>query len=300
MPIKDTLTRSDLSLTRSESRIVQVLLSDYPVSGLGRASGLARRAGVSDPTVARLAVKLGFSGFAALQAQLLAEVEARLRSPLHMMEARRPPGGEGAAQVYMRSALRQVEAASHGVPPALYGQAAGLILDAKKKVMMLGGRFSRHLAGMLGGYIRQFRADVVDLGALALEDMDLLLDADRRDVLVVFDYRRYQTDVIRFAEGAASRGVRVVLFTDPWLSPIGALADVAIVAPIEVSSPYDTLAPAAVQVEALVAECLAATGQGLRGRLERLEAIRAEAGITLDAPARRPATHQPGPPRHGH
>ncbi|MDF0752850.1 MurR/RpiR family transcriptional regulator, partial [Marinobacter sp. 71-i] len=61
---------------------------------LGSASSLARRAGVSDPTVVRLAVKLGYEGYPDFQAKLLAEVEARLHSPLLMMEAKRPSGSE--------------------------------------------------------------------------------------------------------------------------------------------------------------------------------------------------------------
>ncbi len=301
MRIKDTLTRSDLCLTRSESRIAQVLLADYPVSGLGKASSLARRAGVSDPTVARLAIKLGFSGFAALQAQLLAEVESHLQSPLLMMETKRTSEGTGAAERYMQSVSRQVEAATQSVPPTLYVQAAALILAARGRVLLLGGRFSRHLAGMLGGYLKQFRADVIDLGALSLEDMDLLLDVDKRDVVVVFDYRRYQTNIIRFAEQAAARGARLVLLTDVWLSPISARADVVIVAPNEVDSPYDTMATGVMQLEALVAECLATAGRNLRERVERLEAIRMQAGITLDEPiALKTPSLQPGPRRHGH
>ncbi|RUX43874.1 MurR/RpiR family transcriptional regulator, partial [Mesorhizobium sp. M7A.F.Ca.CA.002.09.1.1] len=53
MAIRDVLMRGDLALTPSEEKIVRLLLTDYPTSGLGTASSLARRAGVSDPTVVR-------------------------------------------------------------------------------------------------------------------------------------------------------------------------------------------------------------------------------------------------------
>ena len=51
MLIRDTLTRSDIDLTPAEAKIAQVLLDEYPTSGLGTATALAKRAGVSDPTV---------------------------------------------------------------------------------------------------------------------------------------------------------------------------------------------------------------------------------------------------------
>src|SRR3546814_5876962 len=93
VPIKDVLGGGGVSLTRSESRIVQLLLADYPVAGLGSASSLAKRAGVSDPTAARFVTKIGFENFAAFQATLLEEVEARLRSPLMMLETKQTDDG---------------------------------------------------------------------------------------------------------------------------------------------------------------------------------------------------------------
>ncbi|TIV97849.1 MAG: MurR/RpiR family transcriptional regulator, partial [Mesorhizobium sp.] len=72
MNVRDMLLHGSISLTPSEERIVQVLLTDYPAAGLGTATSLAKRAGVSDPTVVRLAMKLGFEGFPALQRRLLA------------------------------------------------------------------------------------------------------------------------------------------------------------------------------------------------------------------------------------
>src|SRR3546814_6055969 len=62
---------------------------------LGSASSLAKRAGVSDPTVARFVTKFGFENFAAFQATLLEEVEARLRSPLMMLETKQTDDGSG-------------------------------------------------------------------------------------------------------------------------------------------------------------------------------------------------------------
>src|SRR3546814_5594240 len=97
MTIRDILD-GDATLTPSEQKIARVLLADYPVSGLGTQSSLARRAGVSDPTVVRFVAKLGFDGFTEFQASLLDEVEDRLRSPLMMIEAKRPPAERGRSE----------------------------------------------------------------------------------------------------------------------------------------------------------------------------------------------------------
>jgi DNA-binding MurR/RpiR family transcriptional regulator len=283
--LRDLLLKSSLSLTPSEEKIVQVLLADYPTAGLGTAAALARRAGVSDPTVVRLAMKLGFQGYPDFQSKLLAEVEARLHSPLLMLETKRHGGAvdeDSATAAYLRSVISGLEKAMVTTPAAIYDRSAKLVMDGKSGITLIGGRFSRHLAGMLAGYLSQLRPDVRDLGVLSPQAFDLLIDMDRRDVLVVFDYRRYQSDVVDYCRQAAARGVRIVLFTDPWLSPISEIAEVTVTSPIEAASPYDTLAPALAQVEAFVAHILAGMDRTMRRRIERLEDVRRANAVTLD------------------
>jgi DNA-binding MurR/RpiR family transcriptional regulator len=282
MRVRDMLSREGLALTKSEARIVQILLTDYPVSGLGTATGLARRAGVSDPTVIRLVTKLGFKGFPDFQAKLLEDVEAGLRSPLMMMEAKRPTGARlSVAEDYLHSVARVVQQAANMTVPQAYERSAGLVLEAKGEVLVLGGRFSRHAAGMLASYLAQIRPRVVPLGPLSPETFDKLLDLGPRDVLIVFDYRRYQTDVIRFAEQAAERGVRLVLFTDPWRSPLADKAEVVIVSPVEAKSPYDSVAAPVAQMEALVTHILAEKTQTMHARVQELEKIRTANNVTI-------------------
>lgn len=284
MAIRDVLMRQDIALTPSEEKIVRLLLTDYPTSGLGTASNLARRAGVSDPTVVRLVMKLGYDGFADFQEKLLAEVEARLHSPLLMMETKRASTSQDNTIVtYLHSIGTAIEKAVSATPLQSYDRAARLIMDARGEVVILGGRFSRHVAGMLASHVVQLRPSVRELGTLSAQAFDTLVDLGRKDVLVVFDYRRYQLDVVSFARQASARGVRILLFTDQWLSPIADHAEVTIVSPLEVASPYDTLAPAVAQMEGLVAHILAAIGDAATARIEQLEDVRLANAVTADS-----------------
>lgn len=298
MGVRELIIAEDASWTPAEEKIVQVLLTDYPLAGLGTATSLARRAGVSDPTVARFVSKLGFTGFVDFQERLLADVEKQLQSPLLMMGAKSPGAPEGAASDYLRSVARCFEAAISATPEQTYERGARLVMEARGQVVLLGGRFSRHVAGMLSGYLNQFRSGIRDLGALGTEGFDHLIDLGRRDVLVAFDYRRYQADVVAFCRQAAARGVRIVLFTDPWLSPIADVAEVTIVGPSEVASPYDTLAPGVAQMEAFTAHILALRDEGSGARIEALEEVRRANAVTLDAPRERGAGRR-APGRRG-
>ena len=76
----------------------------------------------------------------------------------------------------------------------------------------------------------------------------------KRDVLVIFDIRRYQESLLRFAEKAHQRGVHIVLFTDQWLSPIARFARHVIAGRTAVPSPWDSSAALFVVAEMLIGE----------------------------------------------
>lgn len=279
--VRQILDKQAATLTPSESKIVQLLLADYPIAGLGTASSLARRAGVSDPTVVRLINKLGFSHFAAFQASLLGEVEARLRSPLMMIDANQIQS-DGAAGSYLLSVTRKLHDAAEAAVDEPYDRAVDLVMGTKGRILLLGGRFSRHVAGMLAGYLLQFHSGVQLIAPLTAESVDDLVDLGRRDTLIVFDYRRYQMDVVQFARQAQARGARILLFSDPWRSPVAELAEIVIMASAEVDSPYDSLAPAVAQMEALVVRIVAREKAMVEKRIARIERLRADHSVTVD------------------
>jgi DNA-binding MurR/RpiR family transcriptional regulator len=100
----------------------------------------------------------------------------------------------------------------------------------------------------------------------------------KRDLLVTFDFRRYQGDTVRSAVAAAERGGTVILFTDPWLSPASASARHTLVTSVETAAPFDSLVPALAVVEALVAAVLDRLGQQAQHRMRLLEDLRSEGG----------------------
>jgi DNA-binding MurR/RpiR family transcriptional regulator len=74
----------------------------------------------------------------------------------------------------------------------------------------------------------------------------------------------------------------LILFTDPWRSPIAEVAEVVIVGPVEVESPYDSLAPAMAQMEALIAHLVIHEARPFHERVQELERIRANNTTTID------------------
>lgn len=284
MAIRDRLTDGQIAFTRAELKIVRQLLSNYPAAGLNTVAHLAAAAGVSNPTVVRFASKLGYDGYPEFQAALLGEVQERMSSPLSMLDTRKPSlEQENFYQYFLRASIHALEASMQMLPPHDFEAAVEAGADLSMRVHCLGGRFSGFLAGLLWSHMKQLRAETHWINGSQADQVDRLVDFGKRDVLFVYDYRRYQIDTIRFAGQAARQGARIVLFTDRWVSPIAEFASVTLMAPVDTVSPYDTMVPAIAQTEALIAGLTARLANQSRGRIERMEELRRAYGITEDA-----------------
>ncbi len=281
--VRDRMLEPNRNFSNSEMKAVRVLLANYPAAGLTTVSKLAKQAGVSDPTVLRLAQRLGFDGFAEMQEALLAEVETHMRSPLTLPSAPPSRGKPNAYQAFFAETLAQCEAVVRGTATADYERAVALLTDPRMEILCLGGRFSRFLAGILQRCLYHLRESTRLLDGSAADLVDEIASLGKRHVLAVFDYRRYQTDVVRFASAAHARGVHVILFTDQWASPIAAFADIVITAPTATSSPFDTLVTPLLQVEAVAVGVAERLGADWRSRAALLEEVRNDHNVTLDA-----------------
>lgn len=277
------LQNESLGFSNAEMHVVRQLLANYPAAGLTTISKLAQLSGVSDPTVLRVATRLGFSGFTDFQNALLTEVEAHMRSPLTLIADRARSGPHGIYQDFLEATLRQAESMRTTTAVADYARATAMMCAPKSRIAFLGGRFSGFVAGLMQKSFNTIRADSYLVNGSAAHVFDDLAEFGSRHLLVVFDYRRYQRDVISFARQAKSRGADVLLFTDVWRSPIAAFADLTLQSPTDTASPFDTFVTPLLQVEAVIAGCAARLEPEFRERASQFESIREENSITLGA-----------------
>jgi DNA-binding MurR/RpiR family transcriptional regulator len=274
-PVGEQIRRTMLDLSGAERRVARVLLAAYPIAGLETIAQLAQRAQVSAPTVMRFVAKLGFDGYPAFQRTLREEVQARLTSPLALYEAPATAStGGGILDASLAVFRRSLDTTFHDLPAAEFEAAVSLLAATSKPVLCKGGRFSEILAYYLSAHLRLLRPGVRFLPTSATPSSDELVDVGKKHVVVVFDYRRYQADTIAFARHAAERGATIVLFTDPWLSPVAEVAECVLAASVEAPSPFDSLVPGLALVEALVGGLVPELGPDARRRVEEIERLR--------------------------
>jgi DNA-binding MurR/RpiR family transcriptional regulator len=84
-------------------------------------------------------------------------------------------------------------------------------------------------------------------------EASFLPDAGKRDVCIVFDFRRYQRDVFEPTMHADARGAKNLVITDPRFSQAAEVADPVLPVTVDVIGPFDSVVPATAIVESLVA-----------------------------------------------
>ncbi|MDF1856007.1 MurR/RpiR family transcriptional regulator [Pseudooceanicola sp.] len=270
--VKDRILARRAELTAAERTLAEVLLKDYPVAGLQSVTRLAGAAGVSSPTVIRMARKLGFDGFTDLQNALREEAAAQIREPI----ARRAVWAAGTAEGHVLNQFAEAVANNlrqtlDRVDAATFDAVAALLADPARRVQIAGGRITRSNADYLFNHLQIIRPDVTLLSQSANVWPQYILDMGPDTVLVLFDIRRYEADLARLAGLAAERGAEVVLFTDQWGSPLSSGAAHVFNAHVEAPSSWDSTIAIMLLVEALIAEVQAARWDTAKDRIEALE-----------------------------
>lgn len=262
------------ALSPAERRLVRRILSGSAAAEVETAASLGAAAGVSTPTVLRCIAKLGFPGYAAFRALVLSEADARRESALAQMGRRAvEEAGSDLCARFLAGSRAALEDTFQRLAAEEVKRGLDLLADSQRKLLFAGGRFSQTLADLLYGHCHLIRPGCALIPFGIQNRKERLMDVGRQHVLTVFDFRRYQADSVDLAREAKRRRAKLILVTDPWMSPIADWADVVLVADVRAASPFDTLVPALAVTETLIAGLYERTETEASARLAGFEAL---------------------------
>lgn len=260
------------SMPTGERRAAQTLVANYPVIGLKTVADFSQQAGVSSPTILRFVARLGFQNYPEFQSALQDELAAQLQSPASRTTA--APSRSNAASPMIEATLDNLRETFRHLSDKQLNEIAEKMADHRGHMFLIGGRFTDPLARYMAAHLAIIRPNVFHLVGQESMWRDRLIDMGKRDVLVIFDIRRYQDSLIRFAEKAHQRGVQIVLFTDQWLSPIARFARHVIAGRTAVPSPWDSSAALFVVAETLIGAVTRQMEPDSARRIREMEGLR--------------------------
>ncbi|MEL6571657.1 MAG: MurR/RpiR family transcriptional regulator [Pseudomonadota bacterium] len=272
MAVSDRLLEQRDAMTPSERQLLNALLDDYPIVGLGSITELASTAGVSTTTVTRMLQKTGFDGYPQFQAALRGELKEMIRDPIakHDIWQNDLPE-EHILNRYSKQCLENQQRSLDEIDPADFDSFVRLLSDPNRAIFIAGGRITRTLATYLYLHLQMIRPQVRLVASGGAWPHDLL-DVKPDDVVVALDVRRYENTTLQMTQMCQTRGAQIVLLTDQWRSPIHRIATHTFSHRIAVPSAWDTSMPLLMLIECVIAAIQQDMWDTVRDRTDALEA----------------------------
>ncbi|MGL4487892.1 MAG: MurR/RpiR family transcriptional regulator [Rhizobiaceae bacterium] len=261
-------------LPSGERKAAQTLIAEYPLIGLKTVAEFAARSDVSSPTILRFVNRLGFGTYSDFQSALQIEVVEQLQSPLARNSMVREEKTAYNSEPFMAAMLENIRETFAHNSEADLKRLSALLTDTALRVHLIGGRFTDPVARYMAAHLRLIRKKVFHLEGQEANWRDQLVDMGKRDVLIIFDIRRYQESLIAFANNAAARGATVVLFTDQWMSPVARVAKHILTCRTTAPSAWDSSTSLIALVEAVISRVTLDSGKAAAARIAELERLR--------------------------
>ncbi|PZQ95935.1 MAG: RpiR family transcriptional regulator [Cereibacter sphaeroides] len=275
VPLRDQLDALMPQFTASERKVAAVLLADYPYGGLAPIRELARRAKVSAPSVTRFVAKIGCAGYQDFQRRLIGALKARELSPLELKLTEQPLKAGHFLTDYTHRLIRLMTQMADGMPIQPFDELCALLADHSRSVYVLGGRVSDTIAQLLSVHLHQMRARVFHIPTDPEKWPDYVLQMRRRDVVLIFDIRRYEPRLDELAEVIVrTSGAFIVALTDQWMSPVARNATHVFALPTDLDTPWQSQICLVTLVEAIIIRVSESNWDATRKRIGQWDAIR--------------------------
>ncbi|MBL8536975.1 MAG: MurR/RpiR family transcriptional regulator [Hyphomonadaceae bacterium] len=264
--------------TSAEARAARALLGDYPTLGLAPVAEFATRSRTSAATVLRFVAQLGYASYPDFQRRLREELSERIKTPLEKTPASTSKRCGAFLPRFTAKLVENLNDTVMRVPQAEFEAVCALIADRRRNLHVVGGRFTDSVAAYLAAHLRIVRPGVRKLEERPASRADQQLDIGARDTVVMFDIRRYDPDLERFAAAARKRRATVVLLTDIWISPVARHARHVLPCAIETGSTWDSSAVLFAMCEAMIARATEADWNAAKSRIESAEGVSPTSG----------------------
>lgn len=266
-----------LSVHRSSLTPKGCVLADYVIQNPRQAvfmttRELARSCGVSEATVVRFVVQLGYAGYSDFIQDLrdLVDTELTLVDRVELEDSNAP--GSDRLRRVVNEEIDNLKKFYESMDPEIIGQAAGMLLESPH-IYVIGSRASYTFAYYMGWSLTKLRSHIHILKGSDSTTIDWLTLAPEGSMAIVFAVSRYPNELIRAAKLVRRLDHRLMVISDSALCPLNQFAHL----PIVVKSLHFPLigspSPMGCLVNCLVAEMAARGGDTTRLHQERLEQV---------------------------
>ena len=267
------LQEKEPTFSKGQKRIARYITDSYDKAAFMTANRLGKTVGVSESTVVRFAVDLGFDGYPSMQKAMREMVLNRLTSVQRIEVANNRLGDQDVVSMVLHADMEKLRQTSETISREEFNTAVDAILKAKR-VYILGVRSVAPLANFLGHYLNYMFNNVhVISGFSAGEMFEKIVSVNSEDVIIAFSFPRYSASTTKGARYCRSAGATVIGITDSKESPLGQCSDHILVSKSDMVSLVDSLVAPLSLVNALIVAIAAKREKELSQTFANLERI---------------------------
>ena len=242
------------TFSKGQRRISRYIAESYDKAAFMTASRLGKAVGVSESTVVRFAMELGYDGYPGMQKAMQEMVANRLTSVQRIEVTNDRIGDQDIPSMVLQADIDRLRQTGEILDRKEFLTAVEAILRAKR-IYVVGVRSTAPLANFLGYYLNYMFRNVRTVTASGTSEMfEQIVGLTPEDVVIAFSFPRYSSATTKAAQYCRTTGATVIGITDTALSPLGQNCDHVLLAKSDMLSLVDSLvAPLSVVNSLLVA-----------------------------------------------
>ena len=206
-------------LSEKKRQIAKYILDNYTEASFLTAAELARRSSVSEPTVIRLAVDLGYAGFPELRSALQDKVQGKLTTLSRLKGSHRFKASKNPAIQSMVTDMSNLENTLHNINVRTLNRVVNRIVQADK-VIILGYKMSSCLAQFFQMALKKSIDNTVAVTTSPGQFQEELVFTTERSVVISISFPRYTNAAVQDFRMAKQKGVATIVITDSELAPL--------------------------------------------------------------------------------
>lgn len=241
------------SMSKGHRKIAEYILDNYQKASYMTALSLGQSVGVSESTVVRFAMELGFDGYPDFQETLRTAMKAKLTSVQRIELASSQMDKNDVYEKVMSLDIELIRETMENGDRDAFAGAVDAILRARR-IYIIASRSASPIAEFLRYYFSIIFDDVRLLNNIGTSDLlQRLFRVSENDVVIGISFPRYSKQTTIAMEYASGNGATVIAVTDSMQSPIARKAQHVLTAGSGMVSFADSLAAPLSLINALIA-----------------------------------------------
>lgn len=244
-------------MSKGQRRLADYVRKNYDKAVFLTAAKLGETVGVSESTVVRFAIQLGYKGYPGFQKALEELVRTKLNSIQRMEVTYGRISQSEILETVLHSDIEKIKQTLDVIDHKAFNLAIDTILNARK-IYVIGIRSCAPLASFFSFYLNLVCDNVTPVTTNSSSEIfEQLIRIGEEDVIVGISFPRYSMRTLKALEFASNRKAKVITLTDSVHSPMNLYSSCNLIARSDMASIVDSLvAPLSVINSLIVALCM--------------------------------------------